>query len=486
MNLASILLSHAKGRPDYPAIVTATQTLDHAAAARRMAAYAGALARHGVAAGDRVGLALADTPDHLLLHYAVAWLRAVIIPIDCRWQPPEKAAVARAFGCRCVVVEPGDPAASGLPALAFDPSWRDGAPPPAPPLDDETRPVVLSLSSGTTGRPSGSLVSHRELYERWVGQWAGLGFDGEDRFLLATPLYFGAGRSFAMSFVAAGGTVIFQPPPAAPLEIIATAAQHRATILFLVPTQIRRLLEAWDRPGLALPTVRRLVTSGAAIEPQERRQVIERLTPGLVDYYGTSEGGGISVLAPHEQLLFPQTVGRPAFRVEIEIVDEGRRPVPAGTAGRLRYRGPGVSRHHVSGEGTLVTGDAEGWLYPGDLARLLPSGHVQLVGRVKDVIIRAGVNLYPAEIESVLSTHPAVAEACVCGIPHAELGEAVAVAVVRRPGQHVDAAEVQAFARERLASYKVPELVVFSAALPRNSSGKVVRAELRKLFEDRP
>src|SRR5689334_6377902 len=140
MNLASILLSHAKGRPDYPAIVTDAQTLDHGAAARRMAAYAGVLAGHGVAAGDRVGLALPDTPDHLLLHYAVAWLGATIIPIDCRWKPPEKAAVARAFGCRCVVVEPGDPAAAGLPALPFDPAWAGSAPHSAPPVDDETRP----------------------------------------------------------------------------------------------------------------------------------------------------------------------------------------------------------------------------------------------------------------------------------------------------------------------------------------------------------
>jgi acyl-CoA synthetase (AMP-forming)/AMP-acid ligase II len=482
MNLASILLSHATGRPDYPAIVAGRQTLGHADAARRMAAYAGVLARHGVAAGDRVGLALADTPDHLLLHYAVAWLGATIVPIDCRWRPPEKTAVARAFDCRCVIVEPGDPAAAELAALPFDPAWAASAPPSAPPVDDETRPVVLSLSSGTTGRPSGSLVSHRELYERWVGQWAGMGFNGDDRFLLATPLYFGAGRSFAMSFVAAGGTVIFQPPPATPHDLIATAAEHKATILFLVPTQIRRLLEAWDRPGLALPTVRRLVTSGAAIEPQERRQVIERLTPGLVDYYGTSEGGGISVLAPHEQLQFPQTVGRPAFRVEIEIVDDAGGPLPAGEAGRLRYRGPGVSRRHVSGDGVLVTGDSDGWMYPGDLARLLPSGHVQLVGRIKDIIIRAGVNLYPAEIETVLSTHPGIAEVCVCGVPHAELGEAVAAAVVLRPGHHLDGAAVQAYARERLAAYKVPERVLISSDLPRNSSGKVVRAELKARF----
>ena len=342
---------------------------------------------------------------------------------------------------------------------------------------------MLSLSSGTTGRPSGSLVSHRELYERWVGQWVGIGFNGMDRYLLATPLYFGAGRSFGMSFLAAGGTVIFCAPPMTPAAIIGAARAHRITAMFLVPTQIRGLLDAWLGDGLALSSVRLLVTTGSPVAPHERRQIIERLTPGFADYYGTSEAGGISVLAAHEQLLFSDTVGRPAFRVEIEIVDEAGMKLPEGEVGQLRYRGPGVSRMQVDADGGIFT-SPDGWHYPGDLARHLPSGHIQLAGRAKDLIIRGGVNIYPAETEAVLRSHPAVAEACVFGSADRRLGEVVVAAIVLRPGETVDVAGVLAYLGERLARYKLPERIAFVSELPRNTSGKVVRATLIKRLEE--
>ncbi len=303
-------------------------TLSHAAAAGLIARYAGQLARCGVVAGDRVGLALRDTADHLLFHYAVAWLGATIVPIDHRWTVPEKTSVALAFACRCTVFESGDPAATQLSGVTFDPAWRDGPAIETAPVNDENLPVMLSLSSGTTGRPSGSLVSHRELYERWIGQWVGIGFNGMDRYLLATPLYFGAGRSFGMSFLAAGGSVIFCPPPMTPAGIIDAARVHRITAMFLVPTQIRGLLDEWRGDGPALPQRAPAGHHRLSRRSHERRQIIEHLTPGFVDYYGTSEAGGISVLAAHEQLRFADTVGRPAFRVEIEIVDDAGMKLP--------------------------------------------------------------------------------------------------------------------------------------------------------------
>ena len=477
MNLASILLGHAVARPRQPAIVDDTETLDHATVAAIAGRYANRLARAGVGAGIRVGLMLGDTPDHLILHYAVAWLGATIVPVDHRWTVPEKEAVAQAFQCKLVVTPPDHPPlATAL--LPCDQSWRAAVAPP-PMIDDDSLPVMLSLSSGTTGRPSGSLVSHRELYERWISQWVGIGFNGGDRFLLSTPLYFGAGRSFGMSFLAAGGTVIFRPPPVGPLELIETARMHRATILFLVPTQLRDLLDAWNGDGVAFPSVRLLVTSGSAIAAHERRAVMERLASGFVDYYGTSEGGGISVLSPHEQLGFADTVGRPAFRVEIAIVDEADEPVAPGEVGRLRYRGPGVSRLMVSADG-VVESSTGAWNEPGDLARILPSGHVQLAGRARDLIIRGGANIHPAEIEAALRAHPDIAEICVFGLPDARLGEIVAAAIIPKQGAVIDTAAVNAFARTRLATYKIPERVFPVEDLPRNSSGKIVRAALVK------
>ena len=476
MNLASILLTHAVSRPHHPAIVDGDNSLDHATVARLAGHYAARLAAAGVVAGDLVGLALRDTPDHLILHYAVAWLGAAIVPIDHRWTVPEKQAVAQAFACRFVVTGEDHPPL-GVPLLVFDAAWRGDEMPPPLMVDREDLPVMLSLSSGTTGRPSGSLVSHRELYARWIAQWVGIGFNGRDRFLLATPLYFGAGRSFGMSFLAAGGTVIFCPPPFKSQQLIDAANAHGATVIFLVPTQIRGLLEIWQGDGPALPSVRLLVTSGSAIAAHEREKVMTRLTPGFVDYYGTSEGGGISVLMPVEQLEFADTVGRPAFRVEIEIIDGEGKAVQPGEVGRLRYRGPGVSRHMVSAEGKHTSSEGA-WLEPGDLARVLPSGHVRLAGRAKDLIIRGGVNIYPAEIEAALRNHPAISELCVFGVVDTRLGEIIVAALMLKPGEMVDHETMKAFAKGRLADYKIPDRFVVVTELPRNSSGKVIRSAL--------
>ncbi len=205
-----------------------------------------------------------------------------------------------------------------------------------------------------------------------------------------------------------------------------------------------------------------------------------RLTPGFVDYYGTSEGGGISVLMPDEQLAFADTVGRPAFRVEIQIVDVEGKSVTPGEIGRLRYRGPGVSRHMVSAEGTRTL-NAESWLEPGDLARLLPTGHVQLAGRAKDLIIRGGVNIYPTEIEAALLAHPAISELCVFGVADNRLGERIVAAIVLKPGESADTEVIKTFVRGRLADYKIPDRFVVVAELPRNSSGKIIRSALTKL-----
>ncbi|HVV93360.1 MAG TPA: AMP-binding protein [Hyphomicrobiales bacterium] len=482
MNLATLVLHHGTTRPDKVATIDAAGAVDYGTAAARVQAFAARLAAAGAGPGRRIGLALGEHADHLLLHFAVALTGATIVPVDWRWTPAEKGAVARAFACHAVVIEPDDPARDAVPALPFDRSWRDGAPLARPEPDDDDLPLVLSLSSGTTGRPTGAIVSHRQQYERFVNQWGGMGLSGADRFVLATPLYFGGGRGFTLSILGAGGTVIFAPPNR-PREIIDTIRQHEATAAFVVPTQITRMIQAWDGERPAMPSLRRFVTSGAAIHPDEKRRAIDVLTPALMDYYATSEGGGIAVLAPEEQLAYPETVGRPAFRVEIEVVDENGQPLSRNAIGRLRYRGPGVSTRLVDAEGRLTEGPAGGWFYPGDLARILPSGHVQLAGRVKDMIIRGGVNIYPAEIEAALSTHPAVVEAGAFGVPDPELGEELAVAVVLRAGTRADAAAIQEFLRGRLAPYKVPRRVAFIAALPRNPNGKVIRDQLRPLVE---
>jgi len=481
LNLAGLIAGHARNRPAHPAVVRRDredEATDYREAWRRIEACAARLTAAGIGIGDRVALALGDHPLHLLLHYAVARLGAVILPVDHRWSTVEQLDVARAFDARCLLADDSDRDTDygELTVLRPDDGWYEEpgeGPPPMP--EDGDLPVLISLSSGTTGRPKGALVTHRQFYERFVNQWVTLGINVNDRFVALTPLYFGAGRSFSMCLLAAGGTVVLDPPPHQPEELAEAINRSRATIAFLVPTLLRRLLPLADGDGHLLPHLKLLISSGAVLHADEAREISTRLSPRLLSYYASSEGGGISVLQPREVAEYGDTVGRPVFRVDVEILDRDGEPVPEGESGRLRYRGPGVATRFLDEDGNEHGGESGGWFCPGDLAARGPAGHLTLRGREKDVIIRGGVNIYPGEIEKALLTHPDIAEAAVLGRPSAKLGEEPVAFVT---GRLRDEESVRSHCADRLAPYKVPAAVIFLDELPKSRLGKILKKDL--------
>lgn len=470
LNLGECLESHARNRPVHPAVIHGDRVLTHADFARLVRQVETILMAHRLRQGALVGVALEDTPLHLAALYALARRGIVAVPMDCRWKAGEKENLARHFGCAVTLVSPGD--ALDVPSLVLDD--LDGIAPIAdPPVLADPLPLLLSLSSGTTGRPKGPMVTHEQFFRRFLTHYIHLGFGAEDRFLSATPLYFGGGRTFCMSILYAGGTVILKPPPYQPQDLLDEAARTRPTSLFLVPTLLTRVL-ALGHADPPLASLRLLISSGAPLSGAERVRIRERLCPNLAEYYASTEGGGVSLLLPREQEAHGATVGRPIHGVEVEIVDEDHAPLPPGLVGRLRYRGPGVATGYHRDPEASAEAFRDGWFYPGDLAERDAAGFIALRGRKKDLIIRGGVNIHPLEIETCLMAHPAVAEAAVVGAPSAEFGEIVVAHVAGT----ADPAELRAWCAARLASYKVPARVVIHAELPHNSSGKVVKAEL--------
>lgn len=478
MNLAGALDIHAVARPDHVAIIAGETSIDYAGLARLVTSVTGRLIASGIRRGDVVGVCLKDSPDHLVANYALARMGAVILPMDWRWTEPEKSTVASHFGARLVIALPeqgpiGDIALTTLDALPG--SVGEGA--AERPVEGEDLPLLLSLSSGTTGRPKGPCVTHGQMLRRFWTHWINLGLNGTDRYVSATPLYFGGGRTFAMSILFSGGTVVLFPPPFDADALAAELERVSATSTFLVPTQLRKLLEAGDERKAAVRKLRLLISSGAPLDPEERNAIAATLNGNFVEYYASTEGGGISLATPETRLRSPSSVGRPVFGVEVQCVSDAHEPLPPGAVGQLRYRGPGVASGYFGEAGGGESPFRDGWFYPGDLASLDEGGHVELRGRRKDVIIRGGVNIYPTEIEQVLRGHEYVAEAAVTGAPSPKLGETVAAfVVVRRP---VDADTLRAWCSARLAPYKVPEQFVFLDELPRNSAGKIVKAALR-------
>jgi len=485
MNLAYALALNARNRPDHPAIVHGDRTIPYAeldGLVRRTASWlgTGGVAPGKISPGDVVGVALGDTPEHLIAIYALAALGAIVLPMDCRWTAEEQARVAGHFRATRVLLEADAPWSGSAPTVRCDAGWHAGvadAAALADLADGETLPFLLSLSSGTTGLPKGPLVSHEQFLRRFWAHWISLGLNAQSRYVSATPLYFGGGRTFALSQLFAGGTVCMLPPPYPPEALVAEVARQDATALFLVPTLLRRLLALTAPDRLLMPSLSLLLSSGSPLHPDERRAIRERITPHFYETYSTTEGGGVSLLTPDDQIRRGDSVGRAIFGVEVQVVDTTDAPVAPGETGILRYRSPGCATQFYDDPGAPQM-FRNGWFYPGDLGALDDEGYLFLKGRIKEMIIRGGVNIYPSEIEAILLAHPAVAEAAVVGQPSREMGEEVAAFVIAK--SPITAPDLAAHCRAHLAPYKVPRTIRIVETLPKSSLGKILKPALAK------
>ncbi len=477
-NIALAIDENAARRGPHPAIIEGDHVVTYAELAPLVRRTAGHLEAAGAKKGKIVGVALKDTADHLTVLYAIARLGAIILPLDWRWTDAEKKRVCDFFGVVLVLVEPGQ-RIEELNCLPVDRDWRAAVnkqperPECAP---GGSMPIVLSLSSGTTGRPKGPLLTHDQFAARFIMQWVTLGFNQHDRYLSATPIYFGGGRSFTMGCLFTGSTVIMFPPPYGPEALIAASIRFEATTLLLVPTLLRRLLELPKGKRVLMPTLSRLLSTGAILHPDERAAVMSHLNPNFINYYGSTEGGGTSVLLPKHQGDAARSVGEPIYQTEIQVVDDAGAPVAPGEAGHIRYRSPGISDSFFNDPEASAEAFRDGWFYPGDIGKLDRDGLLYLVGRSKDVIIRGGVNIYPGEIEQTLLNHSAVEDAVAVPWPHPERGEDVAAFVVS-VGDVVEK-ELISYCRSKLASYKVPAGVFFIKEMPKTGLGKVIKNDL--------
>ena len=497
LNIADQLKRHALQRPTKTAIIQGDQTLNYQALYAQVIERAKALIDLGVQEGDIVGVALSDCIDHLVMLFAVARAGAIILPMDCRWSVTEKQALAQHFKPVRVLVQEGDnwhpdnavlvkslTSDIGLEALQQHefPRGQHG--------------LTLSLSSGTTGRPKGPLVSHQQFINRFMTHWIDLGFGSRQTYINATPLYFGGGRAFSLSSLFSGGTVVLFPPPYTPQELAQEIERTHSTLLFLVPTLLRRILaDIQDQEARAQgqdvqpshPSVFKsfqhlntLISSGSALTSEERQAISQKICSQFIEYYSSTEGGGVSVLSPQDQAHYPDSVGRPIFGVDVEIVNEEHQVLPPQTVGRIRYKGMAVADGFYNDPASSLDSFRDGWFYPGDLGLLNEEGYLFLKGRFKDMIIRGGVNIYPLEIENTLMNHPLVSEAAVLAMASKEYGEdVVAFVSLKTP---VTVSELIEYCKTHLAPYKVPKLIHVMDQLPRNSGGKVIKAELAQLL----
>jgi acyl-CoA synthetase (AMP-forming)/AMP-acid ligase II len=453
----------------------------------------------GVRKGDLVAIDLEAEQilDFIVTYSAAHKIGAVSVPMNNRLSPPEMRSILEhaevsAIVCSGAFADALDalaPLAGTLPSLAVvatvGPSEQgrfadledvksDDTAPIQVPLDENDLADVM-YTSGTTGMPKGVAVRHGNLamLPNALPSWNG------SKWLSATPVFTFAGLGFIYNPMKAGMTMLYLPKFDAGrwLDIV---ERERPVIAFIVPAMARLLIHHRDFDSADLSSLRRLILGSAPLSPDTVERLQARLPRAAVlNSYGMTEGGHATfTMDPDGARTRPGAVGRPTPPVEVRIVDDQEAVLPTGEIGEVISRNPGGHREYFRNpEATARTWDG-GWLHTGDLGYLDADGYLYIVGRKKEMVVRGGMNVYADDVEAVLQAHPAVVEAAVIGIPHEVLGEDIAAYVVLRPGTTVSTAELQAFAGERLADYKVPRRVRYLAALPRNPGGKVLKSRL--------
>ncbi|MGI5338356.1 class I adenylate-forming enzyme family protein [Streptomyces sp. CA-181903] len=533
VNVAYLLYRAAAEQPDAPAVCEGADVLrDYRGLAERAAAIGATLLReHGLRAGDRVALAMRNTPLYPEVLFGVWWAGLVAVPMNARLHPREFAQLAEDCGARvCVatgeLIGPlgeqgvGPAALVAVDALASAEGAAGGAVagggatggvnatgggevavgaaavgavrPPADVAEDA--PAWLFYTSGTTGRPKGATLTHGNLRAATDSALADIGAGVEASMLHIAPMSH-AGGLFGLAHVARARAQVFPRGGAVTADTLEEALRAFGPVTFFaVPTILRRLLDPALLPDGLVPRVHRILYGGAPMYREDLERVVARFGPGrLWQGYGQGESPGtITHLRPEDhagddpEALGRRlaSVGRARTGVEVRVADPDGREVPAGTTGEVLVRGTTVMSGYWNAPEATARTLRGGWLHTGDLGRLDADGFLTLVDRAKDLVISGGSNIYPREVEEVLLRHPAVAEAAVVGAPDPEWGELPVAFVVRADGGTDGglAAALEAHCLGRMARYKRPRRFLFVAALPKNSYGKVLKTELRGLI----
>lgn len=502
--LDAIAARGARRAPDRPAIVvpgSAGSTLTYAQLDDAASAFARSLRAGGASPGDRLILANASTPAFFVALFGAARAGLVAVPLDATLAPAELATVLRHARPHAVVVDPRCAAvfgALGAPTctVALDAIRDDALRGEDPPAD---APALILYTSGTTGTPRGVVHSHAAILRKVddIRAWFGLG--EPDSELCMLPTHFGHGLvCTCLTTLSFGGTLVLCRPFDAELlpRVFALADEHGVATFSTVPTIIRLMLRNQAIRAPASGRLRFVTCASAPLHPEEALAFEARFGVPLLNCYGLTEAGTWSAMSPLDRPAAPasgplapprdpRSVGTAVgCRIRAVAVHGDRRtPLPPGEIGELELSGPSVMLGYDGEPDATARVLRDGWLSTGDLGWLDERGRVFLTGRSRDLIIRAGANIHPPEVERVLLRHPDVAEAYVVGLDHALLGEKVAACVVRKDGASVSDADLLHHCRAALAPYKCPELIRFVAAVPRTSRGKVSRAALRALFD---
>lgn len=486
--------------PEKEAVVDGQRRLTYRQLNRRVNRLARAFSAQGLRYGDRVGMLAYNCLEFVEVIMAAAKLGLILVPLNWRLTAPELAFQLHDSDTRILVYDPelsdlvgdlrhGSPIHTavvlGSDATGADPAYEDllaaqtdAEPGPEREPDGDT-PHIIMYTAGTTGKPKGAILSQA------AGFWNTLNLEGldltsQDRDLLVLPMFHIGGIGlFTLPMIYHGATVVIMRTfdPAKCLRLL---TEENITLFFGVPAVFLFLIQHPDFKTEAFENVR-LVMSGGAPLPVSLVHQYHEAGIVLQQGFGMSEAApSIATLSADLALSKAGSIGKAVFHLEVRIVDDAMKLLPAGEVGELVMRGPNIMQGYWNRPEATEEAFSGGWFHSGDLAYMDEDGDLFIVERKKDMFISGGENVYPAEVENVIFELPQVSEAAVIGIKDPKWGEVGKAVVVLKPGRQLTEAQVIAHLKARLAKYKIPKSVSFAGALPRNAAGKVLKTQLRE------
>ncbi|MFJ4973855.1 AMP-binding protein [Streptomyces coeruleorubidus] len=471
---------------------------------------ASALLASGVAKGDRVGIWAVNCPEWVLVQYATARIGAIMVNINPAYRTHEVEYVLNQAGISLLFASLGHKTSdyramveqvrgrcAGLREVVYfgDPSWDAllGRGTPGARFEDDglscDDPINIQYTSGTTGFPKGATLSHHNILNNgyFVGEM--IAYTEQDRICIPVPFYHCFGMVMGnLAATSHGACIVIPAPSFDPKATLEAVQQERCTSLYGVPTMF---IAELNLPGFAsydLSSLRTGIMAGSPCPVEVMKRVVNEMNMAEVSIcYGMTETSPVSTQTRRDDDLEHRTgtVGRVLPHIEVKIVDPATGVTqPRGRAGELCTRGYSVMLGYWNEpEKTAEAVDAGRWMHTGDLAVMREDGYVEIVGRIKDMIIRGGENIYPREIEEFLYAHPKIQDVQVVGVPHEHYGEEVLACVIPHdPADPLTLDELHAFCQGRLAHYKIPSRLQLLDSFPMTVSGKVRKVELRERF----